>query len=162
MSREDTTSLTVALESINLTLAIDAHEERDVMIADVPNAFVQTNMPPEMLSKGSRIIMKIKGVLVDILYAMDPMEYGNYIVYEFGEKVLYLVLTKVLYGMLVASLLWYKKLKKDLKGIGFTFSEYDPCVAFREQVESQHTIRFRVDDVASSHKNKKVNDKFLE
>ena len=162
LSREDTASPTVALESINLTFAIDAHEERDVMIADVPNAFVQTNMPPEMLCEGNRTIMKIKGVLVDILYTMDPVEYGEYIVYESGEKVLYLVLTKVLYGMLVASLLWYKKFKKDLMGIGFTFSEYDPCVAFRERVGSQHTIRFHVDDVASSHKNKKVNDKFLE
>jgi len=75
--------------------------------------------------------------------------------------VIYLVLTKVLHGMLVASLLWYMKFKKDLMSIGFTFSEYDPCVAFRERVGSQHTIRFHVDDVASSHKNKKVNDKFL-
>lgn len=161
LSREDTASPTVSLESINLTFAIDAHEERDVMIADVPNAFVQTQMPLDMLSKGNRTIMKIKGVLVDILYAMDPMEYGEYIVYEKSEKVLYLVLTKVLYGMLVASLLWYKKFKKDLMSIGFTFSKYDPCVAFRERVGSQHTIRFHVDDVASSHKNKLVNDKFL-
>ena len=45
--------------------------------------------------------------------------------------------------------------------IGFKFSEYDPCVAFRQRVGSQHTIRFHVDDMASSHRNKKVNDKFL-
>ena len=156
LSKEETASPTVSLESINLTFAIDAHEERDVMIADVPNAFVQTCMPSELLEEDNRIIMKVKGVLVDILYAMDPLEYEEY------EKVLYLVLTKVLYGMLVASLLWRKKFKKDLMSIGFTFSEYDPCVAFRERVGSQHTIRFHVDDVASSHKNRKVNDKFLE
>ena len=60
MSREDTASPTVALESINLTFAIDAHEERDVMITDVPNAFVQTNMPPEMLCEGNRTIMKLR------------------------------------------------------------------------------------------------------
>jgi len=162
LSREETASPTVSLESINLTFAIDAHEERDVMIADVPNAFVQTCMTSELLEDDNRIIMKVKGVLVDILYAMDPLEYEEYIVYENNEKVLYLVLTKVLYGMLVASLLWYNKFKKDLMSIGFTFSEYDPCVAFRERVGSQHTIRFHVDDVASSHKNRKVNDKFLE
>ncbi len=62
------------LESINLTFAIDAHEERDVMIADVPNAFVQTWMPSELLEENNRIIMKIKGVLVDILYTLDPLE----------------------------------------------------------------------------------------
>ena len=60
--------------------------------------------------EGNRTIMKIKGVLVDILYNMDPVEYGEYIVYERGEKVLYLALTKVLYRMLIVSLLWYKKL----------------------------------------------------
>ena len=81
--------------------------------------------------------------------------------FENAEKVLYLVLTKVLYGMLVASLLWYKKFRKDLMSIGFKFSKYDPCVAYRQRVGSQHTIRFHVDDVASSHRNKKVNDKFL-
>ena len=46
--------------------------------------------------------------------------------------------------------------------IGFKFSEYDPFVAYRQRVGSQHTIRFHVDDVASSDRNKKVNDKFLE
>ena len=162
LSREETASPTVSLESINLTFAIDAHEERDVMIADVPNAFVQTCMPSELLEEDKRIIMKIKGVLVDILYALDPVEYEQYIVFENNEKVLYLVLTKVLYGMLVAALLWYRKFRKDLESIGFRFSEYDPCVGFRKRVGSQHTIRFHVDDVASSHKNRKVNDKFFE
>jgi len=107
-------------------------------------------MPSELLEEDNRIIIKVKGVLVDILYTLDPLEYEEYIVYENNEKVLYLVLTKVLYGMSVASLLWYKKFKKDLMSIGFTFSEYDPCVAFRERVGSQHTIRFHVEAVASS------------
>ena len=88
LSREETASPTVSLESINLTFAIDAHEERDVMIADVPNAFVQICMPSELLEEDKRIIMKVKGVLVDILYALDPLEYEEYIVFENSEKVL--------------------------------------------------------------------------
>lgn len=76
---------------------------------------------------------------------------------ENNQKVLYLVLTKVLYGMLVASLLWYKKFRKDLMSIGFKFSEYDPCVAYRERVGSQNIIRLHVDDATSSYKNRKVN-----
>ena len=47
LSREATASPTVALENINLTFAIDAHEERDVMIADVPNAFVRLMYHPK-------------------------------------------------------------------------------------------------------------------
>ncbi len=46
--------------------------------------------------------------------------------------------------------------------IGFKFSDYDPCVAYRERIGSQHTISFHVEDVASSHKNRKENDKLLE
>jgi hypothetical protein len=45
LSREDAASPTVSLESILLTAVVDAHEGRDVMSADVPNAFVQTQMP---------------------------------------------------------------------------------------------------------------------
>ena len=44
MSREDSASPTAMLESIILTLAIDAKEKRDVMTGDVPNAFIQTEM----------------------------------------------------------------------------------------------------------------------
>ena len=49
-----------------LTLTIDAHENRDVMSADVPNAFIQTEMP-EIKQGKERKKMKITGVLVDML-----------------------------------------------------------------------------------------------
>ena len=62
--------------------------------------------------------------------------------------------------MLIASLLWYKKFKKDLVGEGFVFNPYDPCVANRQVKKSQHTIVFHVDDLKSSHADKKVNDEF--
>ena len=63
LSREETASPTVSLESIKLTFAIDAHEERNVMTADVSNAFVQIWMPSELLKENNQIIMKIKGSL---------------------------------------------------------------------------------------------------
>ena len=64
--------------------------------------------------------------------------------------------------MLAASLLWYKKFRKDLEAIGFKFHVYDACIANRIKGGSQQTIRFHVDDIMSSHKNPKVNDKFGE
>ena len=44
---------------------VDAHEDRDIMTTNVPNAFIQT----DMISKHNdqHIIMKITGVLVDTL-----------------------------------------------------------------------------------------------
>ena len=62
--------------------------------------------------------------------------------------------------MLVAALLWYKKFKGDLETIGFKFNPYDPCVANRKIKGKQHTVRFHVDDLMSSHVDKRVNDKF--
>jgi hypothetical protein len=43
---------------------------------------------------------------------------------------------------------------------GFKFNPYDPCVANRMKNGSQHTIVFHVDDVMSSHVDKKVNKRF--
>ena len=159
LSREDAASPTAALESILLTSIIDAKEGRDVMSADVPNAFVQTPMPPTKEGE-ARVIMKITGVLVDLLVEMAPEVYGPYVVYENGKKVLYVQLMKALYGMLVASLLWYKLFKTDLEGEGYKFNPYDPCVANKDIHGKQHTIRFHVDDLMCSHVDKKVNDKF--
>ncbi|CAJ1970379.1 unnamed protein product [Cylindrotheca closterium] len=63
--------------------------------------------------------------------------------------------------MLVASLLFYKKIRADLKGVGFNFNPYNPCVANHDVYEKQQTIRFHVDDLLSSHAMPKVNDEFL-
>ncbi|MGC9193778.1 MAG: hypothetical protein ACP5FQ_07825 [Thermoplasmata archaeon] len=62
--------------------------------------------------------------------------------------------------MLVAALLWYKKFRSDLEQQGFGFNPYDPCVANKVVNNKQHTVRFHVDDLMSSHVDTKINDKF--
>jgi hypothetical protein len=57
-------------------------------------------------------------------------------------------------------LLWYKKFRHELEQGGFEFNPYDPCVANREKNGSQQTLLFHVDDLKSSHKDPRVNDKF--
>ena len=69
---------------------------------------------------------------------------------------------KALYGMLIASLLYYKMFVRDIKSIGFELNPYDPCVANRTVNGKQHTITFHVDDIKSSHVDPKVNDEFKE
>jgi hypothetical protein len=44
ISKEDASSPTIATESILLSCIIDAEEERDVAVIDIPNAFVQTHV----------------------------------------------------------------------------------------------------------------------
>ena len=141
MSREDKSSPTCFTESILLTCGIDAYEKRDVMSMDIPNAFVQTDMPQKKV--GERIIMKVRGMLVEWLVELDPLRYQDKVVYENGNKVLYLEVLKAIYGMLVASLLWYRKFRRELESIGFVFNSYDPCVANRLVRTYQQTIRCR-------------------
>ena len=108
ISREETASPTASTESIAITCAMDAHEGCDVMTADIPNAFVQTDMP-ETKENEDRVIMKITGELVNMMVELDPTLYQSYVVYEGKRKVIYVVVLKAIYGMLVSSLLWYEK-----------------------------------------------------
>ena len=158
INKEDAASPTVATESILLTATIDAKENRDVMSADIPNAFVQTDMTNVTDEK---VIMKIRGPLVDMLVSLDPVKYKPFVVNEYANKVLYVILLKALYGTLQAALLSYKKLRNDLESIGFKLNPYDPCVAIRMVNGKQHTVTWHVDDLKSSHEDTKVNDEFL-
>ena len=84
MSREDTSSPTATQEGIFLTAVIDAKEERDIVTADIPNAFVQTKM--NIKNGDKKIVMKISGKLVDMLLAIAPEIYGGYVVYKNGKR----------------------------------------------------------------------------
>jgi hypothetical protein len=159
LSREDSTSPTAALESIMLTAIVDAKEGRDVMTCDIPNAFIQTKLP-NIKAGNERVIMKITGVLVDLLVNISPEVYGPYVVSDKHKRVLYVQVLRGLYGMLVAALLWYTDFKNDLEGKGFVFNPYDPCVANKTIDKKQHTVRFHVDDLMCSHMDPKVNDDF--
>jgi hypothetical protein len=141
LSREDYASPTAALKSIMLTAVIDAHEERDVMTCDIPNAFIQALMP-EVKDGDGRVLMKITGVLVDMLVELNPELDGPYVVYERNRrnKALYVQVMRAIYGMLEAARLWYKKFRGELEQKGFKFNPYDPCVANR--TKEDHSIRF--------------------
>ena len=56
-------------ELILITGVIGAKEKHDVMTADIPNAFVQTEIGEKPI--GEQIFMKIHGPLVDILLEID-------------------------------------------------------------------------------------------
>jgi hypothetical protein len=160
MNKEDAASPTVMTESILITATIDAHQGRDVMTIDIPNAFVQT--PIEQNEGEDRITMRIRGPLVDMLLDIDPLRYQDYVIYEGISKVIYVQVLKALYGMLQSSLLFYKKFRKDLEGIGFQVNPYDPCVANRIVRDDQFTVTWHVDDAKCSHKDSQANDEFRE
>jgi hypothetical protein len=74
ISKEEVSS-TVARESVLLRCIADAEEERDVAVNDIPNAFIQTRIDKEE----DMAIIKIRGVLVDMLLDIAPDIYQPYV-----------------------------------------------------------------------------------
>jgi hypothetical protein len=145
LSQEDAASPTAALESILIKGVIEAKDKRDIMTCDISNAFIQAYLLKKEPGE-DRVVMKITGVLVDMLVNIIPELYGPFL--------------NAICGMLEAARLWYKTFRKDLKDIGFVFNPYNPCVANKKVQGSQLAIVFHVDDLKWSHKLKSVNDKF--
>ena len=60
------------------------------MTADIPNAFVETDIEEKEI--GKQIIMKIRGPLVDML--LELSQEAAFVVYEGNNKVLYVLMGK--------------------------------------------------------------------
>ncbi len=85
--KEDVSSPTVSAETVMLTCVIDAQEDRDIPVVGIPNAFVQTVVNEE--AADHRVIVCIRGPLVDILASITPDVYGPYVsMNKSGQKVL--------------------------------------------------------------------------
>ena len=63
----------------------------------------------------------------------------------------YVRLGIVLYKMLRAALLFYKRLRSNLEGMSFKGNPHDPCVANKMMNSKQMTICWHVDDLKVSH-----------
>ena len=75
ISKEDASSPTVASYSVLLSFIIDAEEGRDVAVIDIPNAFIQTRIEDDKYMA----IIKIRGILVDILVDLAPDVYREFV-----------------------------------------------------------------------------------
>ena len=161
MDKQESSSPTVMTDSVMISSSIDAHEERYVATADVPNAFIQTKLPDKD-PHGDRYTMKITGEMVDFLLELAPEIYSPFVTYENGRKVIYVIVKKAIYGMLQSALLFYKQWRKDLEASGFVVNPYDPCVANKIVDGKQITVLWHVDDLKASHVKKAVVDSFID
>lgn len=98
------------------------------------------------------VIMVLKGELADMMTQIAPEIYRKYITVDRkGTRILYVKLQKALYGLMRASLLFYRKLRKELEQYGFVINPYDPCVANMETKSGkQLTVVWHVDDLMGS------------
>ncbi len=141
-----------------LTCIVDTEEEGDVAVIDIPNAFIQTCINNEE----NMAIIKIRGILVDMLLDIAPDVYKPYVTMDRkGVKQLIVQCQNAIYGTMMASLLYYNKFCKSLKSVGFEFNPYDPCVANKQVSGRQMTICFHVDGCKLSHKSPKVMDTII-
>ena len=99
VAKEEAASPTVALESVFVTTAIDAKENREVVTIDIPGAFLHA-------TNDDYVVMRMNGTLAELMAKTDPKLYRKYLTDEKGKKVLYLRLQKALYGMMKSALLF--------------------------------------------------------
>lgn len=155
IKKEEASSPAIHLESLLLTMMVDAHEGRDVATADISGAYLLADMK-------DYVLVRLEGESADIMCKVDPA-YQKYRTYnKKGKPVLYLQLVKALYGCLQSALRWYETFVCKLKDMGFTINPYDPCVANAEIEGSQCTICWYVDDTKISHINPEVVTKVIE
>ena len=113
MLKEDSTSPSVTTESIFITSVINARENREVTIVDLPGAFLYAENDQD-------VIMFMRGRLAELMTMIAPQMYRKYVTIEKGQKVLYVKVQKSLYG--------------------FEVNPYDPCIANKVINGKQMTI----------------------
>ena len=59
----------MAIESLLLTCVIDARENRDVAVVDIPGAFMQVDMD-------ELVYMRLDGKMAEIMIRIDPQVYS--------------------------------------------------------------------------------------
>ena len=96
ITKEDSTAPTVSTEAVFLTAVIDAMEGRNVVVLDVPGAFMQAKID-------ELVHVRFTGAMVKFLLEIDYDMYKEYVVVEKGEWVMYMELLKALYGTLRAA-----------------------------------------------------------
>jgi hypothetical protein len=145
--KEDETSPTIATDSIMITATIDAHECWDVATVDIPGAFLRTYYDKDTF-------MLLRRCHAKLMVQVDPALYKkNMSSMEKNDKVLlYIKLSKAIYGLLKSALLFYKKFVDNLKNYEspFIINPYDSCVANATISGLQMTVTWHVDDLKIS------------
>ncbi len=85
---------------------------------------------------------------------VNPNLYRKYIIYnKNNQALLYVKLSKAIYGLLKSALLFYKKIVAELQNYKapFVINPYDPCIANAIINSKQMTITWHVNDLKVSH-----------
>ena len=147
-SKEEVESPTIQLESIIMSLLIDAREGRDIATSDVVGLYLLANMK-------DYVLLRLTGDIVNMMCQINP-KYLSHVTQEGGKQALYMRLKKALYGCMQSAILWYITFKNCLEHFGFKLNPYDRCIANKTVNGEQCTICWHVDDI--SHVDPKIVD----
>ena len=136
----DSSSPTVATQTVMMIVTIAAAEGRSVAAVDVPGAFLKSDMPTD----GPAVFMKLNKFITSVLVKLD----SSYKKFVRADGTTIVRLKRALYGCIQASKAWYQKLSGDLRSLGYTANPSDGCCWNRvEDNGTQSTIIFHVDDL---------------
>jgi hypothetical protein len=135
-TEEKRTSPTVHVESIFMLLAYAAQNGMTVASIDIEGAFLESNLDIPVL-------MRLGKEVSNILIIMKP----ELSVYANQNGCIVVSLLKALYGLVVASQLWYKALSKALISFGLKVSTVDKCVFYGNLNGHEIILFIHVDDI---------------
>ena len=144
-------------EILVIICIINDIEGCNVAIGDIPGAFIQT----DMVHRDCTVCVRICGVFADLLVKIYPSKFVEKVILEGGQKVIYVVLKKALYGALIVILLFWRDLSGALRSWGFEPNPCDICVMNKTVGGKQCTICWNVDDIKISHVRPKLVDEVL-
>ena len=90
ITKEESTAPMVSTEAVFLTAVIDAMEDRNVAVLDVPGMFMQAEID-------KLVHVRFTGAMVNMLLQIDHEMYKDNVMIERGEQVMYMELLKALY-----------------------------------------------------------------
>jgi len=105
-NKEDTSSPTISIEAMMLSCAIDAKENRYVIVSNIPGAFLHADME-------DNVHILLEGTVAEMMVKLDSTVYRKHKWYnKHGKPMLYVQLKNSLYGALQAALLFWKLLSE--------------------------------------------------
>jgi hypothetical protein len=134
---EDISSPTAAMPFLFAVASIAAKEDRRVITADVPTAY--------LLADNSRheITMILEPDIADAMVRLQP----SYAPYRRSDGSIVVMLKRAIYGCIESARLWYDLLRSTLEQDGFTVNPLDPCILNKVEDGVQCTVAVYVDDL---------------
>jgi hypothetical protein len=146
ISKDQSSSPTVANNALFTTCLVDAIEIRAVAICDIPGAFLQADWPQD-----EPCYIRFEGIMVDMICQIEP-KYIKCIKYGRNKRKWMIgKLRKAIYGTLLGACLFYDKLRGLSEEWGLIINDYDECTFNKMINGKQLTVQFHVDDLRISH-----------